>query len=122
MKFDLGKKKVKAGRKRIIFDSDSEEEALVHSDNDDGQNQNDGRQKDSDQGLHNLDWLKEYRIPRQTKRWSQEQIENLKKKFKGLDDLDDSILQNVSLRDLAVVSRQQMGGGEGFLKDDGRDV
>jgi len=39
--------------------------------------------------------IKKFKIPRN--RWSASQLENLRKNFKGLDGLDDSVLQKASL-------------------------
>ena len=64
--------------------------------------------------MSGLEWLKKFKIPKNNKIvWTSEQLCNLKKNMPGLENFDDSILSTASLRDLAVMSRQQFGGSRG---------
>ena len=116
MKFNAGSKISCGGqpsRKRIIFDSDSEEDDLsgLRSPPDSGEEPEEPEGDDIPAGL---EWLKKFKIPKSNKVfWTAEQLCNLKKNMPGLENFDDSILSAATLKELAIMSRQQLGGGGG---------
>ena len=116
MKFNAGSKISSGGqpsRKRIIFDSDSEEDDLsgLRSPPDSGEEPEEPEGDDIPAGL---EWLKKFKIPKSNKVfWTAEQLCNLKKNMPGLENFDDSILSAATLKELAIMSRQQLGGGGG---------
>ena len=103
------------GRRRIILDSDSEDQApeevlsQLGSDSDSESAEPTGMGEDTD-------WLRKFKIPKNVRKWTADQIKNLRANFKGLEDLDDSILQGASLSELAVMSRQKLSGHKVFSK------
>ena len=113
MKFNAGSKISSGGqpsRKRIIFDSDSEEDDLsgLQSPPDSGEEPEEPEGDDIPAGL---EWLKKFKIPKSNKVfWTAEQLCNLKKNMPGLENFDDSILSAATLKELAIMSRQQLGG------------
>ena len=116
MNFNAGSKPTTGGqpqRKRLIFDSDTEEDEpggplsnpVSEAEQDD---------IEGDDLPVGLEWLKKFKIPKNNKVvWNSEQLSNLKKNMPGLENFDDSILSNASLRDLALMSRQQSGSSGG---------
>ena len=116
MNFNAGSKPTTGGqpqRKRLIFDSDTEEDEpggplsnpVSEAEQDD---------IEGDDLPVGLEWLKKFKIPKNNKVvWNSEQLSNLKKNMPGLENFDDSILSNASLRDLALMSRQQSRGSGG---------
>ena len=116
MNFNAGSKPTTGGqpqRKRLIFDSDTEEDEpsgplsnpVSEAEQDD---------IEGDDLPVGLEWLKKFKIPKNNKVvWNSEQLSNLKKNMPGLENFDDSILSNASLRDLALMSRQQSEGSRG---------
>ena len=113
MKFNAGSKISSGGqpsRKRIIFDSDSEEDDLsgLRSPPDSGE---EPEEPEGDDIPARLEWLKKFKIPKSNKVfWTAEQLCNLKKNMPGLENFDDSILSAATLKELAIMSRQQLGG------------
>jgi len=106
----------KKPRKRIIFESDSEEEGAADAVAAGGMDTEPESEEEPDAHHDKTDWIKSYKIPKSGRKWSAEQLKNLRETFKGIDKLDDSILQGASLTEMAVVAKMKAGGGKVFSK------